>query len=620
MNDKKGSKLKRKQNKALKIVKKDFDINICDPGQSRHILICNGGLTTGVSRELLLDVLSPFGPVEKISLIPGKSFSFSSFTTSSDAQNAICTINSSEPEHGLILVGIDKVPEENDELFDETLPPGCKLLKEFLTDEQEKKLLGYFLDEVSKVDRKDALKNRQVKHYGYEFNYETNDIDADKPLPEKIPDACQHLMDALLQQGHIPETGDQMTVNVYQPGHGIPPHTDSHSCCTDWLCSVSLGSGVLMEFKNTKGQTCPVWLPSRSALVLKDEARYIWKHGITPRQSDVVPNYITHQPTSKDEEESNQNKNTTLTPESKQDLNNTEREKRGLTLVNRELRISLTFRKATNKVCACQFPEFCDDKRRRSCNVLEESASVIEQKMVHMVYEEIASHFSETRHKPWPQVVHFIQDLPSNGVLVDVGCGNGKYLNTRSDLVVLGTDMSQNLLKIVRQRGFPAVRCDMLSLGLRDSLADGIVCIAVLHHLTTEQRRISAIQEMARVLKPGGKLLIYVWARDQKKDVEISSYLKQNKKNMRSVDTDENCENGEFGLPIHQNRTNFLHQDVLVPWKLKSTDHQSEAKTFKRYYHVFEEGELERLIVKGGLQHIVESYYDQGNWCAIAQK
>ncbi len=34
----------------------------------------------------------------------------------------------------------------------------------------------------------------------------------------------------------------------------------------------------------------------------------------------------------------------------------------------------------------------------------------------------------------------------------------------------------------------------MLSLGLRDSLADGVICIAALHHLSTEQRRIIALQ------------------------------------------------------------------------------------------------------------------------------
>lgn len=47
---------------------------------------------------------------------------------------------------------------------------------------------------------------------------------------------------------------------------------------------------------------------------------------------------------------------------------------------------------------------------------------------VHKVYDEIAGHFSETRHSPWPQVTDFIETFPIGSILVDIGCGNGKYL------------------------------------------------------------------------------------------------------------------------------------------------------------------------------------------------
>ncbi len=44
------------------------------------------------------------------------------------------------------------------------------------------------------------------------------------------------------------------------------------------------------------------------------------------------------------------------------------------------------------------------------------------------VYEEIAGHFSDTRHTMWPQVASFLQNLPDGAVVADIGCGNGKYL------------------------------------------------------------------------------------------------------------------------------------------------------------------------------------------------
>ena len=43
--------------------------------------------------------------------------------------------------------------------------------------------------------------------------------------------------------------------------------------------------------------------------------------------------------------------------------------------------------------------------------LVEETASLLEQQLVHSVYEEIAGHFSDTRHKPWPRVAAFIQVL-----------------------------------------------------------------------------------------------------------------------------------------------------------------------------------------------------------------
>lgn len=39
-----------------------------------------------------------------------------------------------------------------------------------------------------------------------------------------------------------------------------------------------------------------------------------------------------------------------------------------------------------------------------------------------------------------------------------------------------------------------------------------------------------------------------------------------------------------------------------------------------RYYHVFEEGELEKLIASVPLVKLVECVYEQGNWSAIVQK
>ena len=54
-----------------------------------------------------------------------------------------------------------------------------------------------------------------------------------------------------------------------------------------------------------------------------------------------------------------------------------------------------------------------------------------------------------------------------------------------------------------------------LSIPLKDNIADYVLSIAVVHHLTTEERRYKAVSEMIRILKPGGKMIIQVWAMKQ---------------------------------------------------------------------------------------------------------
>ena len=45
---------------------------------------------------------------------------------------------------------------------------------------------------------------------------------------------------------------------------------------------------------------------------------------------------------------------------------------------------------------------------------------------------------------------------------------------------------------------------------------DAVLSIGVIHHFSTHKRRTKAIQELARILKPGGRIMIYVWAMEQR--------------------------------------------------------------------------------------------------------
>ena len=86
----------------------------------------------------------------------------------------------------------------------------------------------------------------------------------------------------------MPAEPDQVIVNEYEPGQGISSHIDCEPCFANMIVSLSLGSGCVMDFisKLDKAKKIPVWLAPRSIIVLRDEARYKWLHGIAPRESD----------------------------------------------------------------------------------------------------------------------------------------------------------------------------------------------------------------------------------------------------------------------------------------------------------------------------------------------
>ena len=57
---------------------------------------------------------------------------------------------------------------------------------------------------------------------------------------------------------------------------------------------------------------------------------------------------------------------------------------------------------------------------------------------------------------------------------------------------------------------------DNLHVPLRSGMFDGIVSIGVIHHFCSQHRRVAALRELARILRPGGRLMLYVWAFEQK--------------------------------------------------------------------------------------------------------
>lgn len=470
-----------------------------------------------------------------------------------------------------------------------------------------------------------ALSKRRVQHYGYAFNYLTNNVDPQRFLGSLPPFAVE-VVNELSHQFNSAESSngiyaqeyaqlkralpngtwnpDQLTINEYRPGQGIPHHIDTHSAFDEAIVSVSIMGDTVMEFCHPDGKIGrkKIFVPRRSLLALTGDARYLWTHGITPRATDSIDG----------------------------------------TLVPRGTRISLTYRTVKPKPsCNCNYPPQCDLWRSGA----RKHESRIEQEHVHAVYDSIAHHFDKTRYKPWPRIVNFLNDLRKDcggqvPLICDVGCGNGRYMgsdvyhSSRSsendssnasfasqegsvygpsesgehyfNLHRVGGDRSGELVRICRQKDYEVAQFDCLNLPFRSAYFDAAMCIAVLHHLSTAEHRVQAIEELVRITKVGGKIAIFVWALDQTPDASSA----------------EGSEEAEISKTIGRK---FGQQDIFVPWTIESKsvtpssqqDSSSAPVTLHRYLHVYRARELSELVDAINKQRrcieILEDGIDHGN-------
>lgn len=128
--------------------------------------------------------------------------------------------------------------------------------------------------------------------------------------------------------------------------------------------------------------------------------------------------------------------------------------------------------------------------------------------------------------------------------MLDIGCGNGRNMIKEA----IGCDNSLNLLKL----GKGSIRCNAVNLPFKDNSFEIVISVAVIHHLSSKERRNKAIQEFKRVMKEYG--LIYVWNFE---------YIKNDYK-----------------------KINDERKDVIATWRGKHS----------RYVHFFEKQEFLELL------------------------
>ena len=194
-------------------------------------------------------------------------------------------------------------------------------------------------------------------------------------------------------------------------------------------------------------------------------------------------------------------------------------------------------------------------------------------------YDEMAEKFSQTRKFFW-RGMEFIGDYVKDGDRVlDYGSGNGRLWELFNDKKIdyLGVDPSQKLVDLAQKRyanaKFSKLNPSQASLAFQDNFFNTIYSIAVFHHFPSREYRKKIAQELYRVTKKEGYIIVTVWNLYQRK------YVKN----------------------IIDNWINKLLGKSLLGFKdcyIDFTD--NSGKKFSRFHHAFTKKELQKLFESVG--------------------
>jgi len=205
------------------------------------------------------------------------------------------------------------------------------------------------------------------------------------------------------------------------------------------------------------------------------------------------------------------------------------------------------------------------------------------------VWDEIALKWNDFRDVPSPTVVDFLKDKKER--ILDLGCGSGRNFSAiDKEATVYGIDFSKEMLKYAEQKAkslklkasFDKSETNKLRYG--DNFFNSIICVAVLHCISSRTKRQETLREIYRTLKPNSPAFISVWGKN-------SPRLKNKPK------------------------------ECFIPWSVKSDkpfreEEQTEKK--ERYTYIYDLEELKREILEVGFK--IENIWEERNINVVVRK
>jgi SAM-dependent methyltransferase len=118
----------------------------------------------------------------------------------------------------------------------------------------------------------------------------------------------------------------------------------------------------------------------------------------------------------------------------------------------------------------------------------------------------VAEHYIDKR-------TRLVKDLlPMGGMVLDVGCGTGQLGSAIASegFDVFGVDLSPSMVAKARERGLAGTFAAITTaLPFSDNSFDLALTVATLHHLETPERVATTVNEMGRVVKRGGFIVLW---------------------------------------------------------------------------------------------------------------
>jgi len=140
----------------------------------------------------------------------------------------------------------------------------------------------------------------------------------------------------------------------------------------------------------------------------------------------------------------------------------------------------------------------------------------------HEFYNKFGDEFSATRGRLQNGVIKILETIEENDSVLDLGCGNGLFLQTISkrghNAPLLGVDFSLPLLRDAESSGgveFREIDLTKLSAFSNQLTVNGlwstVTMFATLHHIPSNEIRIDILRTVKKLLDKNGKFILSNW-------------------------------------------------------------------------------------------------------------